>query len=142
MNQIHKDSDKILIATFAGIGLGVAAGVLLAPKTGRDAREEVMRQLNKASDDVNSSLKRWTSNLKNKGNKNAGTPPQEEYDFVMHGSWNDVKRQLRQNYADITEEDLEYQHGKEHEMLDRLQQKVGKTRDELMRMIQDLKSKV
>lgn len=138
MNQINKDSDKILIATLAGIGLGVAAGVLLAPKNGRDAREELMRQLNKASDEVNSSVKRWTANLKNKRRKNVGTEPQEEYDFEMHGSWEDVKRQLRQNYDEITEEDLAYEKGRENEMLDRLQARIGKTRDEIKRMLNDL----
>ncbi|WP_276499151.1 YtxH domain-containing protein [Pontibacter litorisediminis] len=138
MNQINKDSDKILVATLAGIGLGVAAGVLLAPRKGSDAREEVMRQLNRASDEVNSNVKRWTSNLKNKGNKNAGTPPQEEYDLVMHGSWEDVKRQMRQNYGELTEDDLNYEPGRENELLDRLQVRMGKTRDEIKRMLNDL----
>ncbi|WP_266202802.1 YtxH domain-containing protein [Pontibacter kalidii] len=141
MNQINKDSDKILIATLAGIGVGVAAGVLLAPKTGRDAREEVMRQLNRASDEVNSSVKRWTSGLKTKRSHNAGTPPQEDYDLVMHGSWDDVKRQLRQNYDELTEEDLTYEKGQEHELLDRLQTRIGKTRDEIQRMLSDLNFK-
>jgi gas vesicle protein len=141
MNEINKDSDKILIATLAGIGVGVAAGVLLAPKTGRDAREEVMRQLNRASDEVNSNVKRWTSGLKAKRGRNAGTPPQEDYDLVMHGSWDDVKRQLRQNYGELTEEDLTYEKGQEHELLDRLQARIGKTKDEIQRMLSDLNFK-
>lgn len=138
MDQVNKDSNKILIATLAGIGAGVAAGVLLAPKTGSDAREEVMRQLNRASEEVNSSVKRWTANIKNKRANSAGTPPQEEYDIVMHGSWNDVKSQLRKNYAELTEEDLTYTEGQENELLDRIQAKIGKTRDEVQRMLHDL----
>ncbi|MCX2739694.1 YtxH domain-containing protein [Pontibacter anaerobius] len=142
MNQINKDSDKILIATLAGIGLGVAAGVLLAPKNGRDAREELMRHLNRASDEVNSNVKRWTANLKSKRSKDNGTPPQEDYDLVMHGSWDDVRRQLRNNYSELTEEDLEYQQGQESELMDRLQRKIGKTRDEIQRMLSDLNFKL
>lgn len=137
MNQIDKDSDKILVATLAGIGLGVAAGVLLAPKNGRDTREELMRQLNRASDEVNSNVKRWTSSLKG-GGKSTGTKPQEEYDLVMHGSWEDVKRQMKQNYGELTEEDLRYDKGREHELLDRLQARMGKTRDEIKRMLSDM----
>lgn len=142
MNQINKDSDKILIATLAGIGVGVAAGVLLAPKTGRDAREELMRQLNKASEDVNNNVKRWTADLKNKRSKKTGAQADEDYDFVMHGSWDDVKRQLRNNYDELTEEDLDYKQGQENELLDRLQQRIGKTKDELKRMLSDLNFKL
>lgn len=134
MNKINKDSDKILLATLAGIGAGIAAGVLLAPKTGRESREEVMRQLNKASEDVNSSVKRWTANLKSKNSTAAGATADED-ELVLHGSWEDVKRQMRQNYDELTEEDLDYQHGKENELLDRLQRKMGKTKDELLRII-------
>jgi gas vesicle protein len=138
MNEINKDSDKILIATLAGIGVGVAAGVLLAPKNGRDTREEVMHQLNRASDEVNSSVRRWTSSLKGKQTHKAGTPPHEEYDLVMHGSWEDVRSQLRQNYTELTEEDLSYEKGREDELLERLQTRMGKTRDEIKRLLSDL----
>ncbi|OKL42209.1 general stress protein CsbD [Pontibacter flavimaris] len=59
----------------------------------------------------------------------------------MHGSWDDVKRQLRQNYGELTEEDLTYEKGQEHELLDRLQARIGKTRDEIQRMLSDLNVK-
>lgn len=133
MNEMDKNSSKILLATLGGIGAGVVAGLLLAPKNGRDAREEVMRQLNKASDDVNSSVKKWTANLKARAGK--GNPEEEQ--LVMHGSWDDVKSQLRKNYADLTDEDLSYKQGKESELFERLQAKLGKTKDEVVRMISE-----
>lgn len=107
MQNVDKDSNKILLATLAGIGAGVAAALLLAPKNGRDSREELMRQLSNASDDVNSNVKRWTSELKAKYLNKGGQEDDEEFDLVMHGSWPDVKRQMRNNYDEITEEEQE-----------------------------------
>lgn len=134
MNKMDKDSGKILLATLGGIGAGIVAGLMLAPTNGREAREEVMRQLNKASEDVNNNVKRWTASLKA---RRTGATGAEEDQLVMHGSWDDVKSQLRRNYSDLTEEDLEYNQGSEHELYDRLQRKLGKTKDEIVRMISD-----
>ncbi|CAM3605877.1 YtxH domain-containing protein [Pontibacter korlensis] len=111
MTKIDKEADRILLATLAGIGAGIAAGVLLAPRTGRESREELIRQLNRASEDVNSSVKRWTANLKNKRTKGRAEDD-EEFDVVMQGSWEDVKRQMRQNYDDLTDEEQNDQQGK------------------------------
>lgn len=49
----------------------------------------------------------------------------------IKGKWNEIKGKLKQQYADLTDDDLNYTEGKEDEMLGRLQQKTGKTKDEL-----------
>lgn len=49
----------------------------------------------------------------------------------LKGNWNEVKGKLKQKYADLTDDDLLYVEGKEEELLGRLQQKLGKTRQEL-----------
>jgi len=51
----------------------------------------------------------------------------------LKGQWNEVKGKLKQKYADLTDDDLLYVEGKEDELLGRLQQKLGKTREELER---------
>ncbi len=43
----------------------------------------------------------------------------------MKGSWNSVKGKLKQKYADLTDDDLLYEEGKEDELLGRLQKKLG-----------------
>ncbi|MFN4000411.1 CsbD family protein [Algoriphagus sp.] len=43
----------------------------------------------------------------------------------MKGSWNEVKGKLKQKYADLTDDDLLYEEGKEDELLGRLQRKLG-----------------
>lgn len=43
----------------------------------------------------------------------------------LKGSWNEVKGKLKQKYADLTEDDLLFEEGKEDELLGRLQKKLG-----------------
>ncbi|RDV17127.1 YtxH domain-containing protein [Pontibacter diazotrophicus] len=135
MNNKNKDNGKILLASLAGLGAGVVAGLLLAPEDGRAARQSVMQSLNEAGDEVNNTLKRWTAKVKAMSNQGQGS---DDDQLVMQGSWTDVKRQLRNNYDDLTEEDLDYQEGSERELLDRLQRKLGKTKDEVVRLISQI----
>jgi uncharacterized protein YjbJ (UPF0337 family) len=49
----------------------------------------------------------------------------------IKGSWNIVKGKLKQKYADLTDDDLAFAEGKEEELYGRLQQRLGKTREEI-----------
>jgi uncharacterized protein YjbJ (UPF0337 family) len=52
------------------------------------------------------------------------------------GSWNEIKGKLKQQYANLTDDDLVFAEGKEDELLGRLQKKLGKSKDEVRQMIQ------
>ena len=52
------------------------------------------------------------------------------------GSWNEVKGKLKQKYGDLTDDDLIFAEGKEDELLGRLQQRLGKSKEELRREIE------
>jgi uncharacterized protein YjbJ (UPF0337 family) len=52
------------------------------------------------------------------------------------GSWNEVKGKLKQKYAQLTDNDLAFAEGKDDELLGRLQQKLGRTKDELRKEIE------
>ncbi|MCC5943402.1 MAG: CsbD family protein [Bernardetiaceae bacterium] len=56
----------------------------------------------------------------------------------IKGNWNEIKGKLKSKYADLTEDDLLYDEGKGEELLGKLQQKLGKTRDEVVKMIKSL----
>lgn len=56
----------------------------------------------------------------------------------IKGNWNELKGKLKQKYADLTDDDLMYAEGKEDEMYGKLQQKLGKTKEELQKMFSDL----
>ncbi len=58
-------------------------------------------------------------------------------DLVMNklqikGNWNELKGKLKQEYSELTEDDLTYAEGKEDELLGRLQQKLGETKENLI----------
>jgi len=54
------------------------------------------------------------------------------------GGWNEVKGKLKQKYAQLSDDDLAFAEGKEDELLGRLQQKLGKSKEDLRREIEDL----
>jgi uncharacterized protein YjbJ (UPF0337 family) len=56
----------------------------------------------------------------------------------LQGNWNETKGKLKQKFAMLTENDLLLVEGKQDEMLGRLQVKLGKTKEELNKIIYDL----
>lgn len=56
----------------------------------------------------------------------------------IKGNWNEIKGKLKQKYADLTDDDLTYAEGKKDEMLGKIQKKIGKSEDELNKIIADL----
>jgi uncharacterized protein YjbJ (UPF0337 family) len=56
---------------------------------------------------------------------------------TLKGQWNELKGKLKQKYADLTDNDLLYVEGKENELWGRIQQKIGKTKEEVMREMDD-----
>lgn len=56
----------------------------------------------------------------------------------IKGAWNEMKGKLKQKYAQLTDDDLRYAEGKEDEMYGRLQQKLGKTKDEIKKELDSL----
>lgn len=56
----------------------------------------------------------------------------------IKGNWNELKGKIKQEYADVTEDDLTYAEGKEDEMLGRLQKKIGKSKQEVKDWIDSL----
>ena len=56
----------------------------------------------------------------------------------MEGNWEQLKGKLKQKYAELTDDDLMFAEGKEDEMYGRLQQKLGKTKEEIQTLISGL----
>ena len=56
----------------------------------------------------------------------------------LQGDWNQIKAKIKQVYAHLTDDDLKYEDGKDDELLGRLQEKLGKGRDELVKWLKSL----
>jgi uncharacterized protein YjbJ (UPF0337 family) len=57
----------------------------------------------------------------------------------IKGNWNEIKGRLKQQFATLTDNDLMFAEGKKEEMFGRLQAKLGKTKEELHKIITNLK---
>jgi uncharacterized protein YjbJ (UPF0337 family) len=53
----------------------------------------------------------------------------------LKGNWNVIKGKLKESYGVLTDDDLAYEEGQEEELYGRIQQRIGKGRDEVKRMI-------
>ena len=55
----------------------------------------------------------------------------------IKGDWNIVKGKLKQKWASLTDDDLQYVEGLQEEMLGRIQKRTGETREVVEKAIKD-----
>jgi uncharacterized protein YjbJ (UPF0337 family) len=56
----------------------------------------------------------------------------------LKGNWNAIKGKLKQKYAQLTDDDVLWEEGKQDELYGRLQAKLGKTKEELSQLLSSL----
>lgn len=54
----------------------------------------------------------------------------------IRGTWDEFKGKLKQKYAELTDDDVTYEEGKEDEMWGKLEQKLGKAKKEILSLFQ------
>lgn len=54
----------------------------------------------------------------------------------LQGNWDEFKGKLKQKYAELTDDDLTYEEGKDDEMWGKLEQKLGKAKKEILSLFQ------
>lgn len=62
----------------------------------------------------------------------------ESWKLKFNGAWNDVKGRAKKQYAALTDDDLLYEDGKDDQLVGRLQTKLGKTKEEVIKWIEKL----
>ncbi len=55
----------------------------------------------------------------------------------MKGNWNIAKGKLKQKYAQLTDDDLQFVEGKEAELVGRIQKRTGQTESEIKRVVDE-----
>jgi uncharacterized protein YjbJ (UPF0337 family) len=58
--------------------------------------------------------------------------------LTIKGDWKVISGKLKQEYADLTDDDLLFAEGKEEELLGRLQKKLGQTKEQIRDKISKL----
>lgn len=56
----------------------------------------------------------------------------------LRKNWDETKEKLKQKFAKLTDNDFKFAQGEQTEMLGRLQVKLGKTKEEIQKIISDL----
>jgi uncharacterized protein YjbJ (UPF0337 family) len=56
----------------------------------------------------------------------------------VKGNWNELKGKLKKQFAVLTDNDLMYEEGKKDEMFGKLQITLGKTKEEMHKIIEAL----
>jgi uncharacterized protein YjbJ (UPF0337 family) len=64
----------------------------------------------------------------------------DSHPFNLSAPWNVVKERMKENNINLTDEDLEYEPGKEDELLGRLQQKMKRSKDDIKILIESISS--
>ncbi|GAA3936794.1 hypothetical protein GCM10022406_21240 [Hymenobacter algoricola] len=117
--------------------------MLMAPDKGAATRESLKNaatkysgtlgeQLSKYGEELDTKFKGYVSKLEDMGVTMPGSS------LNMKGDWNESKGKLKQQYAQLTDEDLTYADGKGDELVGRLQTKLGKAKSEVVKMLNDL----
>jgi uncharacterized protein YjbJ (UPF0337 family) len=55
------------------------------------------------------------------------------------GDWNILKGQLKQKWAKLTDNDLQYVEGKKEELVGRIQKATGESREAIARVLNDFR---
>lgn len=56
----------------------------------------------------------------------------------IKGNWNEMKGKLKQQWGNLTDDDLSFREGQEDELLGKIQKRTGRTREEIIRYINNL----
>lgn len=56
----------------------------------------------------------------------------------LEGHWDEFKSKLKQKFANLTDDDLLFEEGKREEMLAKIQVKLGKSKEDFQKLIEEL----
>ena len=73
-----------------------------------------------------------------KRTSNNPTPPNPMTKLELKGTWNEMKGKLKQKYAQLTDDDLLFEEGKEEEVIGRIQKKTGESKENIRDFISRL----
>jgi uncharacterized protein YjbJ (UPF0337 family) len=55
----------------------------------------------------------------------------------MKGNWNIAKGKLKQKWAKLTDDDLDFVEGKEEELIGRIQKRTGQSREKVQEAVEE-----
>lgn len=135
------NAGKVLLAALAGAGAGIIAGILLAPDKGSITFDHWKDSAKDLGDQLGDQYKKYSADLEEKFKGLSGKLDDLSNNLQIKGNWDDIKGKLKQQYAQLTDEDLTFADGKVDELLGKLQDKLGKGKAEVVKLLSDLGGK-
>ncbi len=123
---------KVILAALVGAAAGAVVGLLLAPDKGTNTVAALRSSAGTYGEQLQGALKKYIDKLESLGLTGAGSRLQ------FKGNWNDLKGQLKQQYADLTDDDLTYAEGAGDELVGNIQRRLGKTKREVVELLNGL----
>ncbi|MDQ3193289.1 MAG: YtxH domain-containing protein [Bacteroidota bacterium] len=145
----NQKKNNILLTFLAGAAAGAVLGILFAPDRGSNTRKKITDQtmdftndlqesgtkILDSLDDLRERVMNIVSDITGGNLVSAGLGA-----LQIRGNWNDIKRKLKREYSNLTDEDLNYSEGMENELVVNLQKKLGKSKDVIIDMINSFQS--
>ncbi len=102
----------------------------------RDAKEAVKEDAQKAKESIKRDAREAKDAIKDAAQdaKDKSAPTR----LKIRGNWDEAKGKLKQKFAQLTDDDLLYTEGKEDELYGRLEKRLGKNREEVQKLLEDL----
>lgn len=60
--------------------------------------------------------------------------------FTITGDWKLQSKQLKEDYTQLTDSDLKFERGKENDLLERVQKRLNKNREEVISIIRKVQT--
>ena len=57
----------------------------------------------------------------------------------LRGNWNIAKGKIKQQWGELTDDDLDYQEGREEELVGRIQRKTGERKERINEFFENMK---
>ena len=133
---MDNNKSKVLLSLLAGATAGVVAGLLLAPDKGTNTVASLRGSAGQYGDQLQGALKKYLDKIEAMGVRAGLTGAGSS--LQLKGNWNDLKGQLKQQYGDLTDEDLTYAEGAGDELVGNIQRRLGKTKREVVELLNGL----
>jgi uncharacterized protein YjbJ (UPF0337 family) len=101
-------------------------------RNAKEAAKDAARDAKEAAKDAAKDAKEAVKDAKDRADAETSSTK-----LKIKGNWNEVKGKLKQKFAELTDDDLLYTEGKEDELYGRLQKRLGKTREEIDKILNE-----
>jgi uncharacterized protein YjbJ (UPF0337 family) len=145
MNNDSNSNNNFFLTFLVGAAAGAVIGLLYAPQKGSETRKKLMDQANKLAEDLQETTDRaietindFSERIKEIVAESGGDLAALGLDALeLKGNWNQIKGKLKSKFSQLTDDDLTFVEGKENELIGGLQKKLGKTKEQIVDLIND-----